>query len=201
PPGVSRIMVRPRGMFDEFVGGAPSEQTAATTDPYRNFNKPFGELKSPDLSWTDWARWKVLGGASAIGLPPSKAQHAADAIMGIGSSLTPMGAVLSAADFTYHAPKMFSGERKLANTGAAVLDALGAIPGVNYARRALRGTPTVIPAHTAPLRETRRGEPEIGGFVTPLPTEARAEAKAGYRAIEQAPLVYHPNAMAEMTDV
>jgi len=209
--GVPRILVTPatgnKYEIEPPRSGVPAEPPK---DPWANFNKPFGELKPADLSPSEQARWNVLGGASAIGMSPANAQHAADAVMGVGTTLTPMGSVLSAADTTYHAPKMFSGDRKLANAGNTVLDVLGTIPGFNYARqgyRALRsapghvgGVPEVIPAHTAPFRETARAEPEIGGFVTPLPSEAKTAAREGYRAIEQAPIVYHPNSMADMSD-
>lgn len=212
PAGTPRITVTPApggGRFQEFTSGLP--QPEAPKNPWANFNKPSGELKPADVTPSQQAKWSAISALVSAGHTPQRAQDIVEKSFDIGSTLTPMGAILSAADFTYHAPKAVSGERKLANTADAALDVLGAIPGVSYARRgyhALRGTPgriggvpEVIPAHTAPFRETRRAEPEIGGFVTPLPSEARTAGREGYRAIEQAPLVYHPNAMAEMTDV
>lgn len=212
PEGVPRIVVTPERGGGKY-GLDTLDQAPAAKDPWANFNKPFGELKQSDLTPTEATRSAIVGGGSRIGMTPSNAQHAADAVMGIGTSLTPMGAVLSAADFTYHIPKAFSGEHKLANAGNAALDLLGALPGVNYARRgyhALRGTPgyvggvpELIPAHVAPppIGRVPRTEPEVRGFVTPTGQEHREAGRAGYRAIEQAPLTYHPNAIAEATDV
>jgi len=186
-PTTPRIRVTPappRGnQFDEYISGPVAERKPAT------INKPFGELKPADPSWTEWAKSKGQDVLMALGAEPYRARHMSEGLIGAASSLTPMGGVLSAADLSYDLPR--------GNYGHAALDALGTIPLATSVRRALRGAPEVTPAFNAPFRETERGVAQPGGFVTPSENELRNTATAGYRAVEQAPLSYHPDAMGD----
>jgi hypothetical protein len=186
-PAIPRIRVTPApprsNQFDQYISGPVAEQKPAT------INRPFGELKPADPSWTEWAKSKGQDVLMALGAEPYRARHMSEGLVGIGSSLTPMGGVLSAADLSYDLPR--------GNYGHAALDALGSVPGVTAARRAIQGVPRVTPAFSAPFRETERGVAQPGGFVTPSADELRNTATAGYRAVEQAPLSYHPDAMGD----
>lgn len=205
PTDVPRITVTPANRFEPFAGGSapafPGPKASFDQFSPERFNKPFGELKADDPTPTE--RFKRAGQDAfmSMGASPYNARQLSEKYTTLGSMFTPMGSVLSAADLTHDLPR--------GNYGAAALDALGAIPGATAVRRVLPEAtfgrlaspqPTVIPAYAPPFRETRRGEPDIGGFVTPTETELRSSGRAGYRSIEQAPLVYHPNAIAEMTD-
>ena len=174
---------------------APAPASAAAPGPPQ-LNKPFGELKPSDESWTQWLKWKAMDALTAMGAKPHVARHLGGAGVDI-ASITPMGAILSAADLTHDVPR--------GNIVASAFDALGALPGVSAVTRAARhaptgGVPQMIPAHVPPVRETRRGEPDLGGFVTPTERELQTTGRAGYRSIEQAPIVYHPSGMADATD-
>jgi hypothetical protein len=153
-------------MFDEYINPAalPPQEVPA---------RPPAEMRAADPSWTQWAKWKLMGGLEALGMRPHAVQHFGNSLVDV-ASMTPMGSVFSAADLTHDLPR--------GHYGAAAFDALGALPLVNTARKIARGYPT------------------IGNAVTPSTGELRAEAGQQYRAVENAPVEYHPDSMGYVTD-
>ncbi|RPH74037.1 hypothetical protein EHM76_04245 [bacterium] len=165
---VPRFTVTPGSKYPEAQGGSAPPQPPQPAP----LNKEFGELKPADPSWTQWLKWKTISGLNMAGMKPHNAQHAADAIEGLGS-FTPMGGILAGADFTYNLPR--------GNFGAAAFDALGAYPGVRAARRVMREglVPTTRTAATPSVDELERS------------------SRAGYRFTENSPVVYHPDAVGD----
>jgi len=204
-PNTPRIRVTPApkgdNRFDQYVSGPVAEQKPAT------LNKPFGELKPSDPSWTEWAKSKGQDVLMALGAEPYRARHMSEGLVGIGSSLSPMGGVLSAADLSYDLPR--------GNYGHAALDALGTIPLANTVRGAIRGAPMIRTAETPVLEtadyargggraaEARRAweasRPPATMAPQELPQGLRDSSREAYRFSERSPLEYHPDSMNDYT--
>jgi hypothetical protein len=114
-----------------------------------------------------------MGGLEALGMKPHAVQHFGNSLVDLASAATPMGTVLSAADLTYDLPR--------GNIGASAFDALGTLPGLNTARKIIKGYP------------------KVGEAVVPNVQERLRDADRAYSAAENAPLEYHPNAMTAVT--
>jgi hypothetical protein len=174
--------------------------------PVRKPGQPFGELRARDpLSWTDYLKEKAQEGLMALGAEPYKAGRVGRGLVDIGRTVTPMGAVLSAADLPFHAGRGQFGE--------AASDVVGAIPFFGSASRAARGAPQVaqIQAAYAPPPWARVESPgEVvainkgaRSWVTPSTGELSGRGIPGdpilgaaqqqYDAIRNAPVAYHQN--------
>lgn len=172
--------------YDTYFSPQPTQPAPRTGD-----GQPFGELKPADESWTDWATHGTMRFLERIGMQPQYVRHMGEGLVGIGS-MTPAGALLSGAEFTRDAPRIFTSDQKLKALGDTVLDAIGAAPLAIGASRIARGYPTVRTAATPTLDELRGAAREGTGMTGP--------GSGGYRAVENAPLEYHPDAMEGMTD-
>lgn len=175
------------GLFDEYVGGAPTQVPVAKSDiDWSSFNKPQGELKAADPSWTQAAKWAGQDVLMQAGMQPYTAGKLSDALLNVGSTVVPpMGTVLSGADLTYDASR--------GNVGRAAMDAIGAIPGVVAARRFAQGVRGALPTIVTADVPTRTVD-QTTGRVTDELLDASRNA---YDRVAQAPIEYHPNAIAD----
>ena len=154
---------------DEVIPDASPERI----DPSSVVPSTTPELRNADPTWTQWAKWKLMGGLEALGMQPRAVQHFGGGLVDLASAATPMGTIFSAADLTHDLPR--------GNYGAAALDALGTLPGLNTARKIIKGYP------------------RVGEAVVPSVQERLRDADRAYGAVENAPLEYHPDAMAAVT--
>jgi hypothetical protein len=176
-------------MFDEFVGGPPSTPPVPKTGvDWSQLNKPLGELKTPDPNWTEYATQKGQDVLMGLGADPYRARHLAEGAVGV-ANLTPLGSVLSGADLTYDLPR--------GNYGRAALDTLGVLPGAVAAKRVVQGARGELPLIRMADTPTRTVDP-VTGHVT---DELLDSGTAAYGRIANAPILYHPNAIADYADV
>lgn len=184
--------------YDTLLRGRPPTQPPPSTE-----GKLFGELKPADESWSDWLKHKAMRGFEALGMQPQYIRHMGEAAIGIPSTVTPMGSILSAADAIYNAQR--------GNYGDAALNAIGAAPLFSSAGRAARGTlaPQIQPAFTPPSWARVESPGEVaainaGGrsWITPSTGELSGRGIPGdpltgaaqrqYEAVRNAPVGFHP---------
>jgi hypothetical protein len=227
--GVPRITVRPQpsftpaqrnitpprgNMFD--AEPVPQPKSGFNAFSPQQFNRPFGELKPRSLAPSEQVQSWGQDALMAAGANPYVAGKLSRAYSDIGRAFTPMGAILSGADMPYHINK--------GQYGAAAFDAIGAIPGVTSARRAIpegrmgsSPMPTVRTAETPVIntsdyaRRAQEGGPaaqrraayeasQPNMLPAVLPQGLENSARAAYRFSERSPLEYHPDAVANYVD-
>jgi hypothetical protein len=175
--------------------------------PPPQLNKPFGELKAADPTWTQATKWWLQDRLMNVGFPAYNAGHLSRGVVDLGNALTPMGTVLSAADLTHNVSR--------GNWGDAAWDALGVVPGVMQARRYIKGMPTTpmadIPRGKGDISFLpERGKPDPHGMgpyglkpsqmpVERANDELKTIAQGKYRDTRYAPVDYHPQSMNDFT--
>jgi hypothetical protein len=210
-PGPPKTAAPPHAnMFDEDVAGTPAPAPKGTD--WSKLNKPFGELKPYDPSWTQWTKDKLQDALSGIGMKLPAAQHISGGLVDLGRAITPMGTVLSGADAGYHLRR---GEY-----GDAAWDALGVVPSAFTAgKRLYQGMPKTAMADVPRMKSdpsflAERGKPDPYGMRPydqssgigwsqprpPLPApravdELQQAGSQAYRDSRYSPILYHPRAM------
>jgi hypothetical protein len=187
-------------------------------------NQPFGELKPDDPSWTEWVKQKGQDLLMAGGMKPYDARHFSSGITNIASFNPYVGGTLAGADLTYDLPRGNYFNAALDALGVAVPGALAlkryfrGAPTVRTAEQ-----PPIEPGDYAAGRHPLLPPPtggwfEGGGMAARQAREAafrakglpmypqaeplslRGSATGHYKAVENAPIEYHPNAMAATTN-
>lgn len=193
----TRLVVRPNqnvpatpGLFDEYAGGQPLRAPLAKGETdWEAYNKPFGELKVPDQSFTDYVKSKaqdaILGISSALGGKPNSYMAGKIASGGVDlAGFTPAGVVLSGGD----AAHSFATGHPIRG-GVETLGA--ALPGGQYIHRgeqAIRGTLPMMRMADTPTRVVDQAT----GKVT---DQLKNSSQAAYGRVSQAPIDYHPGAI------
>jgi hypothetical protein len=190
-------------MFNEDVGGPPrapptpmprlyvGRAPAATPDQapdWSHYNQPTGSAQVADPSITERVKSYGQDVLMGLGADPYNARKLSEGVVDVGG-FTPMGSVLAAGDAGYNATR--------GNYGRAAIDAAGVIPGAMMVRRGVQAARGGLPMIRMADTPTRTVDQATGAVNDELLNSSRA----AYGRIANAPIEYHPNAIANYAHI
>jgi hypothetical protein len=177
-------------VFNEDVGGAPARLPLASNGvDWSRYNQPLGQLSVPDPSITERVKSYGQDALMGLGANPYTARQLSSNVVDLGGGLTPMGSVLSAGDLGYNLTR--------GNYGRAAIDAVGVIPGAMMVRRGIQAARGGLPMIRMADTPTRTVDPATGA----VNDELLDSSRAAYGRIANAPIEYHPNAIANYAHI